>query len=139
MDDLLSDLPSEACHPDLARNVRHRLAAMRRRTQAARWAGQGLLLAAAGAGAWLLVPRAGRLGGLVPSLPRADLISWAQTLVASPASAIWRLVTQVVDQEPALAAGIGFESALAVVLLALSALWALRGLMGPQAVDNGGM
>ncbi len=129
MDDLLSSLPSDPKPAGLLPLVRARLAAERRRERRIHRARQGVLMAAAALGAWLVAPSLPGLEGVVPQISVGALREWTGLLVGSPSSA-WRAVLDGLGGWAfRVEESLGPTLILALVLIALPALSAVAGLL----------
>lgn len=132
LDDLLTDLPSEAAAPDLVRRAQSRLADVRRAEGWRRGVWHAIMAGATAAAAWLLIPQLWSLLQAAPELSYAGLGGWLRSLAASPPRAVIEALGQAFDLESAAASGMAPDLAIGLVLLALPALYVVARLLGGQ-------
>jgi hypothetical protein len=132
LDELLSRLPGEGLPEGLIPRVQARLLAQRQREQRCRRGMQLMLALSAGAGAWLLRPMVGSLGGLTPNVTVVGLVQWAAGLVASPQGTATAAATGAWALGETLSSALSLPVLLALILIGAPAtVWMLDLLKQP--------
>ena len=120
MDELLSQMPSEAPSPDFVVRVQARLRAQRRR---ARWSVRALrfgALAAGALGAALGWPILRQLAQSLTASPVESFLSWVGLLLDSPLDAVLLAIQEPWEWGWALGSGLEASALLALILLAVA-------------------
>jgi hypothetical protein len=134
---MLSDLPAEACSPDLVERILIRLAVQRRNENRIRTLLLVLHGLAGATGLWILAGRKDRILVAVRNASTQGALDWIALAILSPTDALMELLISIDAWMESLTVDLEVGIVIALILLILPTLSGLFGLLKSTRLSEG--